>query len=120
MSIEFDAHEVIQLTHELQQSTREVRARASRAVRAAGARIERDAKAAAPVDTGNLRNSIHATNTGGGDTVSVEVSTSVNYAIYQELGTSRMAPHPFLFPAFDRNKPAFIQAMEQLVNGIGS
>lgn len=119
MSIEFDAHEVVQFSHQLQESTQQVRRRASQIVRATGARVERDAKAGAPVDTGYLRSSITTSNTGGGDTTSAEVSVGANYGIYQEFGTSRMAPHPFLIPAFDRNKPAFLQAMERLANGIG-
>jgi HK97 gp10 family phage protein len=71
----------------------------------------------APVDLGNLKNSIYtATNREnrmpvlGGDVRRValpsptddhtaHVGPSVDYGIYQEFGTYKMAPHPYLGPA---------------------
>ncbi len=78
--------------------------------------IEATAKTLAPVDTGNLRSSIKTSDLRGVTQGSpgAEVRASANYAIYQELGTSRMAPQPFMSPAADKHGPAFEQAMAQL------
>ena len=68
-----------------------------------------DAEVNAPVDTGMLKQSIvHGSdvvyNT---DSVTGIVGTSAYYAIYQELGTVKMAAHPFLMPALNANKSTF-------------
>ena len=68
-----------------------------------------DAEENAPVDTGMLKQSIvHGSdvvyNT---DSVTGIVGTSAYYAIYQELGTVKMAAHPFLMPALNANKSTF-------------
>lgn len=115
--ITFDSSEVINLTHQLEQSTGEVRTRVAQAVRLVGSKVERDAKIAAPVDTGFLRNSISTRMSGNANTSTAEVSAGANYAEYVELGTSRMSPQPFLFPAFERNKQPFIDALQQLLDG---
>lgn len=86
--------------------------RASAVVRKVAFDTEADAKALAPVNKGNLRNSITTAVTGDGLTAAVVATAS--YAVFQELGTSRMAPQPFMGPATDRNAPLFRQAMSQL------
>ena len=68
-----------------------------------------DAEANVAVDTGMLQQSIvHGSdvvyNT---DSVTGIVGTSAYYAIYQELGTVKMAAHPFLMPALNANKSTF-------------
>lgn len=63
-----------------------------------GARAEGFAKKLAPVATGRLRNSI--TYAVAKDETAVYVGTNVEYAIYQELGTSRgIKPKKFLTKA---------------------
>ena len=89
--------------------------RASAVVRKVAFDTEADAKTLAPVDTGNLRNSITTAVTGDGLTAAVVATAS--YAPFVELGTSRMAPQPFMGPATDRNKQAFYDAMAQLGGG---
>ena len=56
-----------------------------RALMKCGAMVENYAKQDAPVDTGRLRNSIHH-EMENDDTV--DIGTDVEYAIFQELGTS--------------------------------
>ena len=51
-----------------------------------GAAWESYAKQGAPVDTGRLRNSLHHEMEG---TDTVDIGSDVEYAVYQELGTSR-------------------------------
>lgn len=115
--ITFDSSEVINLAHQLQESTTEIRTRAAQVVRAAGSKVERDAKVAAPVDTGYLRNSISTRVSGNANTSTAEVTAGADYAAYVEFGTSRMSPQPYMIPAFERNKQPFIDALQQLVDG---
>ncbi|MBU1234997.1 MAG: hypothetical protein KKC77_19090 [Proteobacteria bacterium] len=56
------------------------------------------AKSYSPVDTGALMNSIHHFSMGN---AWQRIKPEVHYAIYQELGTYKMAAHPFLTPAIE-------------------
>lgn len=75
---------------------------------------EGHAAALAPVDTGRLKNSItHITEP---ETRSVHIGTNVEYAIYQELGTSRMPPYKgrgFLRPAIMDNVDEYKRVIEE-------
>ncbi|MDD5510908.1 MAG: HK97 gp10 family phage protein [Dehalococcoidales bacterium] len=66
--------------------------------------VERDAKINAPVDTGRLRASITNRLEVEKDQLIGIVGTNVEYAPYQEFGTSKMPAHPFLYPALEANK----------------
>ena len=103
--------------------------------------IERDAKNAAPVDMGILRSSIAKTVTASdkGRVVSAEVGTNVQYAPFVEFGTGagvsvpdgqqeyalqfkgktghkrNMPARPFLFPAWEKERPKFVNAMEDIL-----
>lgn len=80
--------------------------------------IEHDAKAFVPVDTGNLKSSIGHSDlrrVGTSGTLQAEVGPTANYGVFVELGTSTQAPQAFMGPALDRNGPAFVAAMEQIV-----
>lgn len=64
------------------------------------------------VDTGALKNSIAVEM----DTpVRAIVSVGAEYGLYLELGTRRMAARPFLRPAVDAVRDAFVQAMRKVV-----
>lgn len=54
------------------------------------------ASAKCPVDTGRLRSSITHQQQGKDTEV---IGTAVEYAPYQEFGTSKIDPHPFIKPA---------------------
>ncbi len=69
------------------------------AVKAVAFQVEGIAKTLAPVDTGALRNSIHTEKMEEGTYM---VADGVEYGIYQELGTHKMAAHPFLVPALEQ------------------
>ena len=45
--------------------------------------------------------------------ITVYVGTNVEYAPYQELGTSRMDARPFLRPAFENNRDEIRQIIEE-------
>lgn len=76
----------------------------ARGLELCGALWESDAKQLAPVDTGRLRNSIEH-HPEGNDTM--VVGSDVEYAIYQEMGTSRMKAQPFLKPSGEGNVKQF-------------
>ena len=89
--------------------------RASQVVRKVAFDTEADAKKLAPVDTGNLRNSITTVVSNGGLTAGVVATAS--YAYWVEAGNSRTSPQPFMGPATDRNAPMFREAMGRLAEG---
>ena len=67
----------------------------------------------APVDTGALRNSIPAESHMSGS-AKYTIQDGVEYGVYQELGTSRMAAQPFLVPAIESLANAFLNAFAGL------
>jgi hypothetical protein len=62
------------------------------------AEVESYAKGFAPVDTGALMNSIQWFMVGE---ATARIQPDVDYDIYQELGTYKMAAQPFLTPAIE-------------------
>ena len=89
--------------------------RASQVVRKAALDTMADAKTLAPVDTGNLRNSI-TTDARQGDLVAV-VEATADYAAAVEFGIEQR-PQPFMRPAQDRNTPGFLEAISQLAEEV--
>lgn len=85
--------------------------------RAYGVRVEASAKLRAPVDTGNLMNSI---STGplkrSGDGISIDITAGASYAGYIEDGTSKMAPQPFMGPAVEEVGPDYEEAILQIAD----
>lgn len=79
----------------------------------AGFMIERDAKKNCPVDTGNLRASIHTKMEES--ELACYVGTNVEYAVYVEEGTSRQKAQPFLMPAAEQNKEAINNLFRGLI-----
>lgn len=74
-------------------------------VRTSAFRIEQQAKTAAPVDTGMLRNSIHTQIL---DETTAMVAVGAEYGVYVEFGTRYQAAQPY-----------FIPAVEQVVHSFG-
>lgn len=94
---DFDASEVTNLAADLAESGSKVEKVSSERLGEIARKLQADAKAAAPVATGELRDSI--TMSGGRDYR--RVTAGVRYAVFVEFGTSVMAPQPFLWPAAD-------------------
>lgn len=61
--------------------------------------VQRTAKQMSPKKTGHLKRNINRRVVGEGNTVVGIVYNPVEYASYQEFGTSKMRPHPFMRPA---------------------
>lgn len=97
--------------NELPAIARRLRDGARRIVREAAQETEIRAKALAPVRTGALRASILAEPES--DTAWI-VAPHVEYAIFQELGTYRMPPRPYMTPAAEAVRPTFLARMRNL------
>ena len=85
--------------------------KASAAVRKTASDIEAGAKARSRVDTGAMRGSWNTQPTG---TLSARVSAGVEYAIYNEYGTSRMSAQPMARHAAHAAEAPFLAAMKQV------
>lgn len=86
----------------------------SRGLEQVGLAAEGHAKAACPVDTGRLRNSItHAQL----DAHHEAIGTNVEYARYVELGTSRADAQPFLVPAASEHSSEYRAIMRAALGG---
>ena len=77
--------------------------------------IERDAKGLAPVDTGALRDSITHVLEGMAARVIAGEGLPDARAIFNEFGTSRMAAQPFMVPALEMHRAAFIAELRGLL-----
>jgi HK97 gp10 family phage protein len=101
---------------ELQNASKSVIERAKVAIKKTALDIEANAKAIAPVDTGNLKNSIGHSDLRmlSAAQMSVEIGPTAEYGQYVELGTSTQAPQAYMGPSLDRYEPTFAKAVEQL------
>lgn len=86
----------------------------ARALEAIGIQAEGDVAELAPVDTGRLRDSI--THEVDESEEAVYVGTNVEYAAYQEYGTSKMKPHPFLKPGIMNNLETYKEIAEKYLS----
>lgn len=80
-----------------------------------GSAAEHHAKDMTPVRTGALRSSIWHRPTGDQEE-SVGTDT-IEYAVYVELGTSKMHAQPYLRPAAENYGSEYVQIMENALNG---
>lgn len=114
MGMSVDVSQLNRLAADLTGATVRATLAASTVVRKTALDLEAQAKAFAPVDTGNLRSSI------GSDITAMEASVgpTADYGAYVEFGTSRMAPRAFLGPALDRVTPGFVDAMGRISDGL--
>lgn len=110
--VRFDTSQVRKLEADLTTAPVRTIRKATSAVRKTVFDIEGDGKVFAPVDTGNLKNSISSEFHRGG--LAGETGPTAEYGHFVEEGTSRMAPQPYMSPAADRREPGFVKAMGQL------
>jgi HK97 gp10 family phage protein len=71
-----------------------------RAVTEAATKIVQQSQSDVAVDTGKLKGSVKQVIANSNNSTTGTVSYNTNYAIYVELGTSRMAAQPYLHPAY--------------------
>jgi HK97 gp10 family phage protein len=91
----------------------EARPKASQIINTYGVAIAGASAQNAPVDTGALRNSITSESHLEEDLLYI-VQDGVEYGIFQELGTSKMAAHPFIIPAIEAFAQRFLEAFAGL------
>jgi HK97 gp10 family phage protein len=92
-TIKIDTRELDRISEKLDTSARKV-------LTALAFQVEGEAKQLSPVDTGAMRASIFTEVFSRGENVA-RIGPTVEYAPYVELGTSKMAAQPFLFPALE-------------------
>lgn len=109
-----DASQLRKLVADLGEAGPQAVRAANLALQKAALDVEARAKTLAPVDTGALQNSISRDMVGTGNQARVEIGPTVEYGLYQELGTRRMAPQPYLGPALDAIEPGFVAAIESI------
>jgi HK97 gp10 family phage protein len=86
--------------------------KASEIVRTTAFEVEQKAKMLAPVDTGALKGSLKAEEHTG--PLSWWVHDGMEYGYWQELGTSRMAAHPFMVPAVENVRAKWVERWREL------
>lgn len=109
-----DMAEINRLAKDMGQIPAELRPQVRVITQKTCADTNRDAQAFAPVDTGNLRNSITYETHETRDGVWGEVGPTASYGAYVEFGTSEHAPAAYMGPALDRNGFAYEQALGQV------
>jgi len=93
----------------LDRLTIELQPKAEKIVKQYGNMITVTAVTLAPVDTGNLINTITA-NSKMIAPLTFRVQDGTEYGIFQELGTYKMAAHPFMVPALEKWRQKFLDA----------
>ena len=114
-----DVSEWNRLTTDLGTAGRDALPAARVATQKSSADIKRDGQAFAPVDTGNLRNSIGYETWESADAVNGEIGPTASYGQHVEDGTSRMAPHAYMGPAFDRHAGEYEDAIASIIDRFG-
>lgn len=73
--------------------------------------IEHAAKDRVPVNTGDLRDSIHVDKTGPAEYAVIAGNNKTFYGHMVEHGTSHTGPRPFLIPAMEASRETTIRAV---------
>lgn len=82
-------------------------------IRDAAERAEDRARDLVPYRTGDLHNSIYSKPIDSG--LGFELGATMEYAGFVELGTSRMAPQPYIRPAFEHATSVGMATMNSLL-----
>jgi HK97 gp10 family phage protein len=89
-----------------------IEAKGRKAVQRVAEDTKGTAQANAPVLTGALRSGLRVSSRSG--ELRAVVETTTFYGYFQEYGTSRMAPNPFMGPAVERHAPELVAAIEEI------
>lgn len=109
---DFDYSEIRSLELALKSATPKALKMAEMAVKKTGLDVVAKAQDLVPVDTGFLKSSIGVDFDDDG--LGFEAGPTAEYGMFVEGGTSRMAPRPYMGPAFDSAVEPLIKAIEQL------
>lgn len=106
--------DMVRLAAALDTAAREVPALTRGVVHRMGEQTVSGAKAIVPVRTGALRNSISVAY-GTDDGWWFQAGPTLEYGPYIEWGTSRMAPQPYMGPAFEQAVFEGLATLEELI-----
>lgn len=109
-----DNSEALALAGKLKSVQSDINKQSSTVLRKAAKAVERGAKSRAPVDTGTLQGDIYSAVRGK----VAQIIAPTRYAQFNEYGTSRMAPQPFMTPALEAEGPKFLTALEESGDGV--
>lgn len=109
MSIEVDVSELTDLARDLGAAGPKVKKASSASLTKIARQVRDDARAAAPVDTGALKDSIKIL--GGADWRIVR--SDLRYSAFVEFGTSDTPPQPYLWPQARRAQESLTEAIER-------
>lgn len=110
-NVAIDVSELMKLAGDLGERTKETGRDIKRAVAEATDRVAQDATAAAPILTGELKAKIEKKVSG----LSGRVWSDAKQGFFQEFGTSRHDPKPWITPALQREEPSFVKAVTDIV-----
>jgi HK97 gp10 family phage protein len=116
MSAEFDLSDVTKLVADLAAAPARVERVSSAKMTEIASRLRDDARANAPVDTGELRDSIEIH---GGKGYRI-VRATAPHSFFVEFGTSDTAPQPFMWPAAARAAVAMHEAFAEFVDPLNT
>jgi HK97 gp10 family phage protein len=105
-----DVSQINALAAELAVAGSTVAVKAHGVVAKATSVVKSQSQSRAAVLTGELRGSITGRTAG----LTGTVTASSQHALFNEFGTSRMAPQPFMYPALSDAEQPFITAMEKI------
>lgn len=92
----------------------------ARAAERTGAWAAEQARALAPVDSGELRDSITYEVRRTASSLAIVVLAGADHALYVELGTSRMSAQPYLRPVLDRIGAQYQQFLAEEIRKIAA
>jgi HK97 gp10 family phage protein len=106
-------------SNNIEKISQEIRERVASLVAKTAEDIVADAKRNAPVRTGFLRNSIESDVDRKGNAsfsrITATIRVKASYGIFVEIGTRKMAAQPFLIPAVESSRQAFLDAMKNIL-----
>lgn len=108
--MDIDASELEVVGNDISNLGTQAHGKALQIVAKTAADVSNTAKLMAPVDTGNLMNSIGYDLYG----TSAEIGPTAEYGMFLEYGTSRMPPQPYMKPALDAREGGFLEALSRL------
>lgn len=114
MSLRVDTSELDALAQRVGRGSATVATKGAQIIRTGASKIERRMKATAKVDTGAMKNSVSTDISGGGTSIEAEVGPTVDYAIFVNNGTSKMAGDDFVGRAFDAEIGGIMSAVGRL------
>ena len=120
MAYTIDTSELRKLAADLEKEAPRVGADVSAAVKKSAEAVKKAAAEIAPKRTGTLAGSIGVDTYGDGRSggMTAVIGPLARYGIFVERGTSKMAPQPYMEPAFSAESPKLEQALTEIAGKV--